>query len=196
MSTIDSNLITLIDHWPGVAWPGLAATHATLSCSDFGHNVAQPQYTPGTKIQLMCQQSQDGALNGVRGPSTLVYLQAISQGSNTASIDVKDLVMTGSTSKWYQVTNNSDVVAASAFVGLAACAIGPIADDNYGWFWCGGVVPEQYISAMGGNFVTNDDVVAGPMCVQATPAGNVCAFAPLLDDQSSDAAGWALAADA
>ena len=124
MSTIDSNLITLIDHWPGIAFPALAATHATISCTDFGHNVATAQYTPGTKFQVMCQSTEGG--DGVPGPATFVYLQAISQGSNTESIDVKDICMTGSTSKWYQVTNISDVIAASAYVGLAAVAIGPM----------------------------------------------------------------------
>jgi hypothetical protein len=36
-------------------------------------------------------------------------------------------------------------------------------DDYYGWFWCGGVVPEWSVSDMGGNFNTNGVLEIGPM---------------------------------
>ena len=152
--SIDSNLIVLYDRWPGVATPNqdvplggfTGATH---------HNVATAAYPVGTKIQVY----NTGVTAGIAGFATFIYLQIDITG--TPTVAVKQVVVPDSATTWYTVTNDPDANI-NIPGGLAAIALGAMASDAYyGWFWCGGVCPEEFVSTLGGNYAGDGGAPAG-----------------------------------
>ena len=152
-STIDSELFNLIDNWPGSPLPGasipqdgfLGATH---------HNVASPAFPIGTKIQVYC----DGSV-GKAGYATLMYLKVGTQNADSV-IAAKSVCIQDSATVWSELTNDPDSCIALP-TGLVAIALSAMTDGYYGWFWVGGVCPEQYVSGLAGNYATDGNVAAG-----------------------------------
>jgi hypothetical protein len=65
-------------------------------------------------------------------------------------------------------------------------------DAYYGFFWTGGVCPEETISALQGNHTTDDSVVAGILGLAVQGSTNVLIFA--IGGAGNDA-GYSLASD-
>ena len=190
-STIDSNLIQLVDSWPGVAVPPDRDASDMTSATVVGHNVAVPVVDIGTKWAVYNVADLQG--NGVPGPATFIYLQVGTQ--NAASlIAAKSVVVQDSATVWYQITNDPDDCV-SIPTGLAAIALSAVTDAYYAWFWCGGVCPELFVpdNALGGNYATESNVVAGPITAHNLTADYV-GLGPCADTE--EVFGYALAADA
>ncbi|HUX01727.1 MAG TPA: hypothetical protein VMY35_12190 [Phycisphaerae bacterium] len=152
-STLDSELFVLDDHWPGEADP----RHPEPSdgfASAYHHNTATRQWPIGTKIMVR----NHGAV-GDAGQSTFIYLQMGVQNPLVA-LAAKQVVVQYSATKWYRVTNDPDTCLALP-TGLAAIAIAAMTDEYYGWFWCGGSCPEEYVAGLGGDYATDGNVVPG-----------------------------------
>lgn len=183
-STIDSELIVCYDNWPG---PVEAENF------DYGdgfldkryHNVSIPQFPIGTKMQVKC----DGSL-GKAGYSTLIYLQVGTQDGT--SIAAKMACIPDSATIWYQLTNDADSCIKTP-TNLGCWGISAITNAYYGWFWCAGVCPEQYLPGMGGNFATNSAVTAGLFMFGA---GDATVVMDIVDAAGEKTAGFTLAADA
>lgn len=154
--TIAFNLFHLYDNWPGVVDSFSVPQDGFTGASH--HNVETPAYRYGQKIQVW----NDGSSTTI-GPSTFVYLQVGTQAS--AAIAAKLLCVPDSATLWYQVTNDA-ASCVDAAGGVLAVALSAMTDGYWGWFWCGGVCPKQYVAALTGNFITKD-VVAGPMSTVA-----------------------------
>lgn len=183
-STIDSELIYLYDNWPGrpirseVPYGGFTgATH---------HNVAAAKYKIGEKVTVYNESL------GVPGYSTFIYLQVGTQ--NAASVlAVKSYCVPDSATLWYQLTNDPDSCIKLP-TPLGCVALGAMTDAYYGWFWCAGVVPEEFVSTMGGNFTTDGNVAAGGFIFHDGTADY--ANISVADTAPEVEAGFALAADA
>jgi len=156
------------------------------------HNVTTAFYKPGTCIQMMC----DGSV-GKAGPSLLAYLQVGTQNAAVA-IAAKSVCVPDSATVWYQVTNDPDSNIALPTDRLAI-ALGAIADAAYGWFWVGGVCPEQFVTALAGNYKTDGNVAAGIITGHDLSVDEI-GLGPALGVATGAAkegdAGFALAADA
>ena len=152
-STIDSELILLHDNWPGEVEPRPAPYGSGLLDKRY-QNVAAPSLEAGTKVQFY-----NSAL-GKPGPTILIYLQAGTAGGGGA-IAAKTAVVQQPATLWYQVTNDPDTVNLALPSILGAYAIAACADASWGWFWCGGVCPEEFVPAMGGTYMTAGTLVAG-----------------------------------
>lgn len=192
-STIDYTKILLVDNWPGVP-----ATLADVPIDGFTgtdhHNVTTAAFPIGTKMQVVC----DGTV-GTTGTATFVYLKFGTE-DGTVSLAAKSIVVQDSATNWYEVTNDS-ASAIAIPTGLAAIAISDMDADSYGWFWCGGVCPKQYVSGLTGNFDTDDTLVAGPFTAHTLDTG-VIGLGPMNVEgtsatvQAETLFGYALAADA
>lgn len=153
--TLDSELFTLKDNWPGAVdlrrgLPDddiLGAAH---------HNVAAAAFPVGTKIGFY----NTGVTAGKPGWATFVYLKASIPGAPAAA--AKQIVVQGSATLWYVVTNDPDAGLLLA-TGLGAVMISAMTDAYYGWFWCDGVCPEEQVAGLGGNFATDSSVAIGAM---------------------------------
>ena len=164
-STIDSELFTLDDRWPGDADPGLAQDPPRDGFDGTDHhNVAAAAYQVGQKIQVY----NDGT-TGKAGWSTFIYLQVGTQDVTTV-IAAKSLVVPDSNTTYYQVTNDP-ARAVCLPCGMAAYAIGAVTNAYYAWFWCGGVCPETFDSDLAGTYATDGNVVAGDLTAHVLAAG-------------------------
>ena len=189
-STLDSELLVLIDTWPGVAKlvEGSQIPTGGFTGSTH-HNVATPKYAPGEKL---CVWNESGDA-GKAGMSTFIYLQLTTAAGPTVA--AKQFCVPGSATTWYVVSNDPDadslVVEGAA---MAAVAISAFTSTYWGWFWCGGICPEGHVSALGGNYATEGNVAAGAVCTNNL-AADAIGLGPCAADTEA-IIGFALAADA
>jgi len=151
--TLDSEVFALIDNWPGERNVHLPEpTDGFLGASH--HNIATEEYQAGTKIQ-----ARNKGTTGKSGFSTFIYLQV---GVQNAFVDiaVKSLVVPDSVGTWSKVTNDPDDCIALP-TSMVAVALSAMTDAYYGWFWCGGVCPEELVSGLGGTYDTDGTVEPG-----------------------------------
>lgn len=183
-STLDSELFILQDVWPGkgerVAEPGGNITNTT------DHNVAAATHKVGEKIWLYNESA------GVSGWSAFMYLQVGTQNASSA-IAVKSICVPDSATVWYQVTNDPDDCV-KVPTNMLAVALSAMTDAYYGFFWVGGVCPEEYVSGLGGNYATDGSVAAGGILAHDGTADYIV-LGPI-SAVKEPPAGFALAADA
>lgn len=168
--TLDSNFVVLIDNWPGSPSHNLSLPEDGFTGASHHNVVAASKYKVGTKIQVYNETL------GIPGFSTLIYLQF--EGTATAAKEGCALDVNTSMTL---VTNirTGDLVG----TGLPTCfTISAMTDAYFGWFYCGGVVPEDFVAALGGNFATAGSVAVGSAMITI--------------DLSQDAIGFAIAASA
>jgi len=189
--TIDSELITLTDRWPGVARLVSAGELPTGGMTgSTHHNVETAIYGPGEKLCVW----NDVGVAGLAGQATFIYLQYA--GTDAPTCAVKQICVPGSATVWYQVTNDPDYTTAPIVTGsaLACVALSAMTDTYWGWFWCGGICPEGLVTGLGGNFATESNVAAGMICAHDLTADAI-GLGPVAADTEASI-GFALAADA
>lgn len=175
--TLDSELFVLIDNWTGPTISNKPPPGGFLSPLEF--DTLDPAHLIGSKIKVI----NDNAIAGDYGFSTFIYLRGLGHTESNPTIAAKQFCTISVESKPYQVSNDPDRVLQNTGCPLVAVALGLMSftetATRYGWFWCGGVVPEEHIRAFGGNFPTKDGAIAaaGPLAC---------------DDLSTDAMGLAV----
>ena len=120
------------------------------------HNVATAVYNIGqTKLVY-----NDGTY-GQPGYSEFVYL--LIELSSAPTMAAKQVCVPDSATVWYTFTNDPDGCLVIGGDALAVIGISAMTDGRYGWFWSGGICPEEYVTALGGDYATADSVVEGPI---------------------------------
>ena len=158
-STIDSELFYLDDRWPGKPCPSFG-TPADGFTGASHHNVAAPVFPVGTKVQVF----NTGVTAGKAGWASFIYLKLEMQDA-TNVLAARMFVAQhtdAAAGSFFDATNeiasvNGDGLGPIA-VGLSAMTV-----DYYGWFWCDGVCPEEFVAALGGNYYTLGTVAIGDM---------------------------------
>lgn len=154
---IDSEEFYLFDNWPGTPLQSAAVPTGGFTGSAH-HNVSSPAYPVGTKIAVMNTHASYQI-----GGSVFIYLRNIEIVSTSVPVAVKHWVIPKNTSNWYEVTNeNNSILADAGTPGAIGLSTMSTTTGYYGWFWCGGVCPTQYVTDLDGDFVTDSTVVAGP----------------------------------
>ena len=146
--SIDTTYLVLYDLFAGVvlghsgAEPGdgftSAAAHHNQSATRTG------QYKAGSKF-VVYDATNDGY-------AVLTYLK-MGTASGVAIAAGAICTTEGSTANttpfhWYQVNNDPDDTLLTAGHGACAIAISAMTDTYWGWFWTGGVCPENAIAAL------------------------------------------------
>ena len=160
--TLDSELFLLIDNWTGPIISDQPPVGGFLSPLE--HNVAEPVHLLGSKIQIRNRT----AIAGDDGFTTFIYLKGLGKTGANPTVAAKQFVTVTTTSAPYQVSNDKDQVMQATGCPLAAVCLSVMTFTQtvirFGWFWCGGVCPEQYVRTLGGNFPTKDGaVITGPV---------------------------------
>ena len=185
--TLDSQLIVLFDNWPGVprVIPDAPDGRFTAAAT---HNVATAAHKAGQKIAVW-----NTAAAGQEGMSTFIYLQILRTAAPASA--AKQVVVPSSATEWWVVTNDPDQATAVIVEGsaLAAVALSAMTTEYWGWFWCGGICPEAWVSGLGGNYGTESTVVAGMICTNNLTADSI-GFGPVAADTEA-ACGYALTDD-
>lgn len=157
IKTMNPEELFLYDTMPGSESNDLSVPEG----GDFGffngtrhHNVSSAKYRLGEKLRVY-NDPGTGAGLGLQGWSTMIYLQVgaqdatdISAGSWVTQVADGDANISGGNDA-YLVTNDpaacrNEVAADIAQMG-AAVAISAIEDAYFGWFWCGGVCPLNWL---------------------------------------------------
>jgi len=189
-STLDSELFVLKDYWPG--YPSRSGGYLPQGgWTGATHNVVAAAAHIGEKVQVR----NDPAVAGVAGLSTFVYLQVGTQDTGTA-IAAKTFCVPDSATLWYQVTNDADSCIVHTGSALLAVAISAMTDAYFGWFWCGGVCPESHVSALGGTYATEGNVVAGALVAHKGATDTDAVILGPCGADTEAIIGMALAADA
>lgn len=166
-STLDSELFILFDTTPGAPSPWLS-TPGTGFTNATDHDVAAGTYDLGTKIRVYNETA------GVAGWSTFVYGECESQDA-TNVLAVKHFCGLDATSTTPFLFTNEVASDVGATLQSIVVALSAMTSGQYGWFWCEGVVPEDYVSGLGGNYPTFGDVAIGHVTSRdlATPGTTV-----------------------
>lgn len=160
---IDSEEIVLFNHWGA---PVSAEEPKDGFTGSEHHNVATAAFPVGTVVQVYC----DGT-TGKIGYSQFVYLKLEMQDT-TNVLAARHVVVPHTDKEITDVTNEVNSALADAG-GFCAVALSAMTVDYYGWFWCGGVCPEQYVSALGGWYYTNDSVAVATPCIMVANLATV-----------------------
>ena len=142
----------LADGFPGRADPRYGPPTDGFTGA-LSHNVAAAAYPIGTKIQVYNQTT------GLAGLSTFIYARLTHQ-DGTNVLAARHLVAISTTATPYAFTNEIATVLTNQ-LGPIAIGLSAMTTNYYGWFWCGGVAPIDYVAAMEGDFYTLNTVTAG-----------------------------------
>ena len=190
-STIDSELIVLHNKWRTVAKLDRSIPQDGFTGTGH-HNVATAAYPLGTTIAVEC----DGSV-GKAGTSEFIYLQLVAQDADNL-LAVKHVVALDDGAIPFGVTNEVASLL-TAQKGPIAVALSAMTTGSYGWFWCGGVCPEEYVAGLGGNYATTNAVAIGDMTWGSLASANTTygeiGF-DVADAAGETVIGVALAADA
>lgn len=165
--TLDSEVFWLCDNWPGKPTKFEEVPEDGFTGAGH-HNVATAVYPVGTKYQVRNRTA------GQPGLSVLTYLQVGTQ--DATAIAAKSPVVPDSATLWYQVTNDPDSCIALP-TGVLAIALSAMTNSYYGWFWTGGVCPEQFVSGLGGTYATVDHAIGGLVAVAGAAVVALGAYA-------------------
>jgi len=149
--TIDSEGFYLVDQFPGVPDVRLSVPKDGFTGADH-HNVSAAAYPIGTKIQVYNKLTAAGA--GVLGYSVMLYAKLEMQDA-TNVLAARHFVTQHSDAVPYDLTNDAATDIGTG-CGAAAVGLGPMTVDYYGWFWCGGVCPESFVSDLGGSYYARE----------------------------------------
>lgn len=171
--TIDSEFITLIDNWPGIAIPGQSMHDSPIDAKS--HNVTTAWCPIGTKV---LRWNHVVAAGGHPGWSTFIYLELAPVTEANPTCAVKQIVVPVDADEIYVVTNDKDqclLADGCPFAAVMLSTMTPTFDTvpKWGWFWCGGVCPEEYVVAFTGNFLTDGNVAIGPMTTRGLTADSI-----------------------
>lgn len=154
--TFDSEGLILLDNWAGAPNPHMGVPKDGFTGVEH-HNVATAKYDIGTVIQVY----NHSASAGVDGLARFVYGKLESQDA-TYALAVKHVCHWHSDATPFDFTND-EAADLGESIGPAVVAISAMTTDYYGWFWCGGVCPEEYIPLFAGAFCGNAATAIGPI---------------------------------
>ena len=167
--TLDSNYLLLLDNWPGSPAPNLAVPSDGFTGTSH-HNVTTAVYKLGTKIQVYNETL------GIPGFSTFIYLQFETNTEVGPAVLAKQVCTAGTNASLFVVTNDKDQCLSTPALP-SAVMISVMTTAKFGWFWCGGVVPEDFVSALGGDFATNSSVASGSSIIAADLSADYIGYA-------------------
>ncbi|HUW99396.1 MAG TPA: hypothetical protein VMY35_00320 [Phycisphaerae bacterium] len=158
------------------------------------HNVAAAVYPVGTMVDVYNKGN-----TGVAGGATFIYGKVGAQ-DETNVIAAKHLCAIFATTPVPYEFSNEVATDLGESVQAIVIALSAMTTSYYGWFWCAGVCPEEFVSGLGGTYPTvNTTVVIGAMAAgdletAGTTAGEIGFEIPDADQEVI--VGYALSADA
>ena len=153
------------------------------------HDVATAYFEPGSVVVL-----PNGDTAGLKGQSEFLYVNQVTDATNAIAAKV-GMAPDSATDPWVYTNDPDGTVGGVSGCSLGGFAISAITTTQYGWIWTGGVVPEDLIAGMGGNFKTDNDVSAGDNLILQDLSTSAIGLGPL-DTAGQMGIGFALAADA
>lgn len=154
-TTIDDARLFFYDTWPGpvrFGWKPAEDSSGNIFTNSTHHNVVSAVYEVGFKV-------------GIKDSTTATYASFIylQLGTQSGTLAAKDLCAPQITSSAFDQKVTNLASATPATPGCCAVALSAMTNDYFGWFFCGGFVPVGTVSALDGNFTTDDSVTASQL---------------------------------
>lgn len=157
------------------------------------HNVTAAAFDVGTVMAV----TQKGTTADSReGMSEFVYGQFKTLTGGPAMVVGQTAVSISNAggNALHTFTNYADYTSTAFFTDLSVyqafgvICLSVMTDGYYGWFWSGGVAPEDYVTALtGGVIVTDGGVVEGVFCSDTMSATGVLGVGPYDDGVATSA---------
>ena len=197
--TITARGVLLRDNWPGVGITPPVA-YSDMTAASVAHNQENPTWRLGQKWTVYCSGTglNTTASHNV-GWSTFIYLKGAADIATAPAATAGSIVVIDGTigageaaDKWFTVTGASANTTHDSD-GFMACAISTMTNSYYGWYWCEGVCPVEYVPGFttATTLVTKGDVVAN--CELGTVASTALGIALRANPTASQNAGVGVA---
>ena len=189
--TLNSDYLVLSDTWPGSPAPNLAVPSDGFTGTSH-HNVTTAAYKLGTKIQVY----NEGTA-GIPGFATFIYLQFETNTEPGPTPAATQVCTAGTNASLFVVTNDPDQCLSIAALP-SAVMLSVMTTAKFGWFWCGGVCPVDFVSDLDGAmaFATNSSVALGSTIIASNLAADAIGYAISSATTTTLVAGSTLGADA
>jgi len=192
-STIAVESVVLLDRWPASPIKSLEGGVPDDGFTGSSHhNVETAVYQVGTKAQVY----NNGTTSpGVAGYSTLIYLQT--KDAITAALELCQPASL--TDKHAVSSTKASAIMLGDIAPKMAVTLSAMTDEYFGWFWCGGVAPVDFVAALGtvGDIATDGTVIIGLVTIGAGAAGDLCKLEPPVANTAlTDPVAYCLAKDA
>lgn len=185
--TLSTDYLVLKDNWPGAPAHNLSVPTDGFTGATH-HNVVAAAYKVGTKIQVY----NVGTTLGIAGFATFIYLKFLTDGTPAPLVKqvcVLDLATSATT-----VTN--DPTNALSIPALPSCVLlSAMTDAYFGWFWCGGVCPEEFVPTLTGPMATAGSVALGSTIIASDLAADAIGYAIAAGNATDLVAGYTLSTD-
>ena len=203
-ATITVQGVILKDNWPGATPIRPPVDYSDMTAASVGHNLVAPLWDLGTKWEVYCKgDSTYGGVGYNLGWSRFIYLKAAADMATAVAGAVSVLVVPDGTlaagmagDGFYTVVGSSARTTHEEMSVVAMCISTPT-NSYYGWYWCGGVCPVEYVPGLttASTLVTDDSLVAS--CELSTVASTATGIALRAQPADAQAAGcgFALYAD-
>lgn len=152
--TLTLEAVILYDNWPGVAVPPPFPV-TDMESSLVGHGAASPMWDVGTKWELYCYGNQVSVgVSYLQGFTTFIYGKAAPDidaniiGARTVTVVPDETIAAGDADNLLYALSSDDQATTHENSGLTAVCLSTLTNDYYYWFWCGGVCPVEYVSAL------------------------------------------------
>lgn len=189
-ATIDSESFYLFDLLPGKPNPVYGEPLGGFDGST-SHDVVAAGYDVGTKIQVYNETA------GVAGYSTFIYGKLATEDATNICLVRHVCVQDKTTPTPFEFTNDTgnDNGAGLSPVVIPAATLTVL---YYGWWWCGGVCPEDWASGLGGAYYTDGNAAIGPLGTAdlATPGTTAGEIGLAATSAAIATVGWAYVANA
>ena len=167
--TITVEGIVLYDNWPGVAVPPPMPV-GDITSAAVGSNLVRPMWPVGTKWELYCYGDQVSVgVSYLQGYSTVIYLRGSDDCATAVATDLTigvcpdGTIAAGADSDSLCTVYGDSEETTHENSGLIAFSLFDCTADYYGWYWCGGVFPVEYVvgAAVASTLATDSTVAAG-----------------------------------
>jgi len=167
--TITVEGLVLYDNWPGVPVPPPMPV-GDITSSAVGINLVRPMWPVGTKWELYCYGDQVSVgVSYLQGYSTVIYLRGSADAGTAVATDLTvgvvpdDTIIAGGDSDSLHTVYGDTEETTHENSGLVAYALFDCTADYYGWYWCGGVFPVEYVigATVASTLATDASVATG-----------------------------------
>lgn len=159
------------------------------------HNVASAEFDVGTVMSVLNKGTTAGSRVGM---CEFVYGQFVQdEGSAAFAMAAGQTCISASNAGAAPIptfTNYADHASGSLFMGqedyapFGVIAISVMTIDRYGWFWCGGSGPEDFVGALTAYvIITSNAVVEGPFATADMATAGELGIGPYDDSVATSA---------
>ena len=199
MATFGAEEFVLYDTFPGAVNPNMSEPVNGFD-STHSNNVSTAVFDVGTKIMNYNDVSTTtkGARTANKGPYTCIYAKYVcstTASDITAGEQVTQFCMSDGV-RPFAMTKELTAANGAMIMPPLAVACADMTPNSHGWFWCGGVCPQEDITALDTSaWPVTDGSIAGGQVIVVSTGFSLATMSVDVSDNGTLAVGFAYVAD-